>query len=242
MKNKIIQTTLFFTLIFLISSKVFADTHYVSKTGAHISPFNSWVNAATNIQAAINVAPAGNIVLVNDGTYYPGSEISVTKSITVKSVNGAERTIVDGNNTNRCFYLNSANPTIDGFTITNGYNYGNVNDDDGGGGVYCYYGGVVLNCTISGNSAGGYWGGSGGGVFCYRGGTVENCTISGNSASYGGGVFCRYGGTVQNCTISENLANETGGGVYCYYGGTVQNCLISENLASDSGGGVLCRL
>ena len=155
------------------------QTYYVSKTGGHVTPFTSWANAATNIQAAVDAASSGDTVLVNDGTYYPGSQITITKDITVKSVNGAEKTIVDGGfsaQTNRCFYLNNGD-TIDGFTITNG----------NGGGVYCYYGGTVANCTISGNSA--YPGG--GGVYCYYGGTEANCTISGNSVRQGtgGGVL-----------------------------------------------------
>ena len=216
--------------IIFISQNLFAVTNYVSKTGGHVSPFDSWANAATNIQAAVDVASSGDIVFVNDGTYYPGSQITVDKSITVKSVNGADKTIIDGSNTNRCFYLDAYSnyhqtnsPIIDGFTITNGYSYN-------GGGVACS-GGTVENCTISGNSSG-Y---SGGGVSCYRG-TVENCTISDNSAGNsgdGGGVYC-HGGTVENCTIIGNSSCDDGGGVYCYYGGTVKSCTITGNLANGN--------
>ncbi len=159
-------------LIIFVSQNLFATTNYVSKTGGHVSPFLTWANAATNIQAAVDVASTGDIVFINDGTYYPENQITVAKNITVKSVNGAEKTIVDGSNTNRCFYLQSdypytANPTIDGFTITNGCAYGKINYTSGGG-VVCYKDGTVQNCTISGNSA--Y---RGGGVYCYSGGMVQ---------------------------------------------------------------------
>ena len=230
--NKI---TIALFLMFFASQNLFAVTNYVSKTGGHVSPFYSWENAATNIQAAVDVASSGDTVLVNDGTYYPGSQIIIAKNITVKSVNGAEKTIVDGSNTNRCFYLQSdypytANPTIDGFTITNGYS-DNGGREEQGGGVMCYYGGKVQNCVISGNLAH-----NGGGVYCYYGGTVQNCAIIGNSAHNGGGVYCYYDGTVQHCNISENSAEYGGGGVYCSINGTVQNCTISSNSAIYGGG------
>ncbi len=244
-------------LIFFTAINIFAVTNYVSKTGGHVSPFDSWANAATNIQDAVDVASAGDIVLVNDGTYYPASRISVTKNITVKSVNGAEITIVNGSNTNRCFFLN--NSTIDGFTIMNGYTI------EKGGGVYSYSKGIILNCIISGNSAsngggiffysggtvqncdisenlafGSYGGGNGGGVFLGWSGTVQNCTIIRNSANGGGGVYCSYGSLILDCTISGNSAG-FGGGMYFNIGGTIQNCIISGNLA-DVGGRAYCFL
>jgi len=230
-KNTKFTINIFITLIltFIVSQNLFAVTNYVSKTGAHVSPFNSWSNAATNIQDAVDAASSGDTVLVNDGTYYPDDEISVTKDITVKSVNGAEKTIVDGNNSHRCFYLNSSNPVIDGFTIVNG-----GDSTEFGGGVFCENGGTVQNCIISGNSAT-----EGGGVNCTLGGTVQNCIIKENSAYYGGGVRCFYGGIVQNCTISDNTSSYHGGGISCYNSGIVWNCTISGNSA-PYGGGVDC--
>ena len=223
---KIIQTILFLTLIIFTSQKILADMHYVSKTGANISPFTSWTNAATNIQAAVNVASSNDTILVNDGTYYPGNQITVTNDITIKSVNGAKKTIVDGSYSHSCFYINE-NDTIDGLTITNGYFSSHHYPNDNAGGVYCDGGGTVQNCTISGNS--------GNGVYCNRGSAVINCTISGNSASSGGGVYC-YGGTVENCTISGNSSDWYGGGLSLSSGGTVRNCIIKGNSAYSGGG------
>jgi len=244
-------------LIFLTCSKLFAVTNYVSKTGYHVSPFTSWANAATNIQAAINAATSGDTVLVTNGTYYPATQISVTKNITVKSVNGAEKTIVDGGfpaQTNRCFYINDSN-AIDGFTIVNGYAYGG-DPNYFGGGVYCYYGGTIQNCYISENSAS-----FGGGVYCNNTGTIQNCTIyknsvsscgggisghgfavqnsyiSENSASFGGGIYCSNTGTIQNCTINGNFASTFSAGIYCYGNSLIFNCIISKN---SHGGGAYC--
>ena len=218
-------------LIFLVSLNIFAATNYVSKTGGHISPFNSWANAATNIQAAINVTSAGYTVLVNDGVYYPTNTILVTNSVMVKSVNGPEKTIVDGGNSNRCFFLNPVNAIIDGFTIRNGYAAIGP-----GGGVLCHINGIVRNCIIRENSAD-----FGGGIVCEGGGSVQNCTIRGNFAKLynGGGALCLQGGTIQNCLIIGNSATNFGGGVECFQEGSIQNSIISNNSAR-AGGGVIC--
>ena len=200
-------------IIFIISQKIFAATNYVSKTGGHVSPFTNWANAATNIQAAVDAATSGDIVLVTNGTYYPADQINVTKDITVKSVNGAKYTIVDGGfptQTSRCFSINGGD-TIDGFTIKNGYTTEN------GGGVQCVSGGTVRNSIVRENSTSSY----GGGVY---GGTIQNSIISGNSAKNGGGV---NRGTVQNCTISGNSAKVGGGVDIC----TVRNSIVYYNYA-----------
>ncbi|MCK5853071.1 hypothetical protein KAH27_08600, partial [bacterium] len=147
--------------------------------------------------------------------------------ITVKSINGAEKTIIDGNNTNRCFYSEYVNPIIDGFTITNGYtpNYG--------GGIYIE-GGFLQNCIIAGNLCT-Y---QGGGIYCYET-TIRNCTITENTVesygSTGGGVHCNDG-IVTNCIITKNHTTGDGGGAYCSYGKVV-DCLIFDNTADDDGGG-----
>ncbi len=205
-------------LIFLTSSKIFAVTNYVSKSGGHVSPFTSWANAATNIQSAVDVAIPNDIVLVTNGTYYPSDQIFVRNDIIVKSFNGAEKTIVDGSYANRCFYLNDANPTIDGFTITNGYS-------SKGGGVFCDDSGIIQNCIISGNSVIT----DGGGTY---NGIVNNCMINGNSAgNYGGGTFYSI---VNNSLINGNSAGSAGGGIRS---GIVNNSIISGNLAKNWGGG-----
>ena len=207
-------------LIFLIaiSFNISAATHYVSKAGSNIYPYASWETAAHSINDCVLSGP--DDVLVADGTYYESNEIYLAGAMTVKSVNGADKTIVNGSGLHRCFYL-TGSTIIDGFTITNGYS-------GAGSGVYCSSGGTINNCTISGNSATGYGGGT-------RNGTINNCTISGNSATgYGGGT---YNSTIQNCVISGNSADD-GGGVY---DGTIKNCTISGNSAND-GGGAYCSV
>ena len=215
-------------LIFFVSQNLFADTHYVSKTGGHISPFTSWANAATNIQFVVNIASPGDLILITNGIYYIASEINITTELTIKSVNGAENTIFNSMG-HRCFSIGGAIITIDGLTIKNGR-------ADKGGGVLCNSGGVVQNCIITKNSAT-----DGGGIYLYNMSMINNCIITKNTASEnGGGTYCYKGGKIKNCTISENLTDNFGGGSYCY-SGTIQNCTISKNTTSNGGGGMFGR-
>ncbi len=218
---------------------LFATTNYVSKTGEHISPFNSWVNAATNIQAAVDAAYDGETVLVTNGIYNTGSAITpgyscfnrvvITNHITITSVNGPESTIILGrgplgSNAVRGVYMSAG--VLDGFTLSNGHTI--INGDEAfdicGGGVNLYDGsGIITNSIIIGNSAV-YGGGT-----CF--GTVNNCIISGNLAKeYGGGALF---GKINNCIISENLAGHEGGGAY---ESTINNCSVSGNSAEFGGG------
>jgi len=215
-------------------------TNYVSLSGSHISPFETWETAATNIQDAVEVLWAGGTTHVTNGTYVNGQTITpgydslnrvvITNNITVQSVNGPEVTIVQGqgpmgSNAIRCVYMSDG--TLSGFTLTQGYtqNLGFYLDRSGGG-VNARNGGTITNCTILNNRASFTGGGAYYGIF-------NHCTISGNRAGTGGG------GTVyttnNHCTISGNISEFVGGGAYY---GTLNNCTISGNSA-DYGGGTV---
>jgi len=76
-----------------------ADTHYVALSGRHLPPFTNWMDAATNIQTAVNWASDRDEVLVAAGTYCVTSQIVVTQGVAVSSVDGPDMTIVDGMST-----------------------------------------------------------------------------------------------------------------------------------------------
>jgi parallel beta-helix repeat protein len=190
--------------------------------------------AYTSIQTAINDAVTGDTVLVYDGTYVGNISI-MGKSITVRSVNGANSTIIDGNGNGTVVNLiNGEGPgsAVDGFTITKGNN----------GGIYCYSSSVTItNSTISGNTAN-----SGGGILsnsCAL--TITNSTISGNTAgSQGGGIYYVYtssSSTITNSTITGNTANSGGGGIaFAYSSPTITNSTITGNTTNYQGGGIYC--
>jgi len=102
---------------------------------------------------------------------------------------------------------------------------------------------MVLDSTLSGNSAG--EASSGGGIMSGPSFktpadvTIINSTISDNSApDFGGGIAGgSWGVTIINSTVSGNSAGDSGGGIA---GGFVRimNSTISGNSAANSGGGI----
>jgi hypothetical protein len=202
----------------------FAATHYVDLNSANPTPpYTNWATAARVIQDAVDVAPAGEEVVVTNGQYRP---IFVNKPLTLRSVNGPQFTTINGGGTTRCANLDNS-ATLSGFTLTSGFAI-----DDGGG----VTGGTLTNCTLTGNVAeaqpfvsggnGAYAGGvgnanGGGAAHC----TLNNCILTGNVVqaplvydSCGSG----YAGP------SYSVGNAYGGGAaYC----TLNNCTLTDNQA-----------
>jgi PKD repeat protein len=202
-------------------------------------PYSNWATAATNIQAAVDAAVAGDEIVVTNGIYsnggraldgYNTNRVLVDKPLALRSVNGPQFTVIDGGYWDRCVYLtNGAN--LSGFTLTNG---GGVCIDNGGG-VFCAsVTATVSNCVVEGNSAG-----LGGGVY---GGTLNNCILSGNQAlGYGDdNVYGSGGGAcssvLDNCTLNGNSAYDDSGGAS---GCTLNNCTLSGNQGRGADGSTL---
>ncbi|MFC1855125.1 right-handed parallel beta-helix repeat-containing protein, partial [Thermodesulfobacteriota bacterium] len=191
------------------------------------------------IQEAINRAENGDTICVGNGTYKENINF-MGKVVTIKSVNGAKKTKLDGNNVDSVVTFNHserANSVLDGFTITNGGN------SAGGGGIKCINASpTILNCMIVSNSA---W--SGGGIFLsFSSPTIYNCVISKNEATSGngGGIYSNDSSVpiIANCIINRNVTTNSGGGIYCGYSSplTITNCRIDKNISKDSGGGIYC--
>lgn len=226
----------------LLPTNSLAAVLYVSvNNSTPQSPYATWETAATNIQHAVDVALAGDEIVVTNGVYATGgravvqpmtNRVAVTKALTVRSVNGPQFTIIEGRQvpgtTNgvgavRCVYLTNG-AVLTGFTLTNG-----ATVSDGGGGVWCQSASVIVsNCVITRNAALTY----GGGV--YRG-TLYNCTLAGNWSFNGGGGAGEA--NLNHCTLTGNVARGGGGGAYR---GVLDHCLVAGNSAlfyTDSNGG-----
>ncbi len=249
-------------LAWIVASGAWADIHYVSKSGAHTTPFTNWTMAATDIQSAVDAATDGDTVLVTNGVYNAGgragfpaggtlltNRVVIHKPVTVASVNGPELTIIAGQKPRadtavRCVYLTNG-ATIVGFTFSNGATrVVGFAPDDYGGGVYADgSSAVVSNCIVSGCVAF-YGGGS-----C--GGTIYNSRFENNEADGGGGALrstldhCAFFGnvsinggagfdvTMNQCTMQRNTARDQGG---CVYLGTVNNSILCNNTSAWSSG------
>ncbi|MCK5852784.1 hypothetical protein KAH27_07120 [bacterium] len=246
----------FIILLTVLSLNISALTNYVWSKGTHTPPYTNWIAAATNIQAAVDEANNGDVVLVTNGNYLLYDQVIIDKRITVRSVNGAKSTFFVGqfpSITNRGFYIDHADAVIEGLTIRN---CGGVSK---GAGVYFNKNGTVKNCIILYNLASSAGGGvycnecgilisnsinknisfdNGGGLFLFKGGVANYCNIGYNRSSHnGGGVAYNSSGKLTECVIVSN-SSSWGGGVHLYKGGTIQNCEILTNLATQGGGGV----
>src|SRR5512135_3100465 len=118
-------------LLLLVALPASAAVRYVSVNNRKpSSPFTTWSSAATVIQDAIDVAAAGDEIVVTNGVYTQGGRIvygtltnrvTVTRRLTVRSVNGPASTVIEGSPTNgdnavRCVYLTNG-AVLAGFTL-----------------------------------------------------------------------------------------------------------------------------
>ena len=139
----------------------------------------------SSVTAAINAAISGvDEVLVHDGIYLERIDFK-GKAISVRSVNGPDVTIIDGDKKGSVVTFNSGeegDSLLEGFTIRNGH-------ASRGGGIFCDNSSpAIINCNISRN----YASRGGGGIYCRYSPwpmTIINCTISDNTSFEGGGIF-----------------------------------------------------
>ena len=193
------------------------------------------------IQSAIDIAMAADIIIVADGVYTGTGNVDIQlkgKPITLRSSNGPENCIIDGELQSRCFRLDNAeteHSIIEGFTIKNGY--AGINEV-GGGMFFSHSTASVINCIIKDNYSL-YWGG---GVGCQASSrpSFTECIIQDNYAKFsGGGIATKVSyPSFLECDIIGNEARFNGGGAaYVDSGGVLFfNCTIRENTTGGTGG------
>ncbi len=218
------------------------------------------------IQSGIDAAQNADTVLVDDGIYRGEGNVNIDfkgKRITLKSKNGADKTIIDCEvnfDTRGFIFQNNetANSVLDGFTVINGLH-------EGGSGIHLNaVSPTIKNCVIDG--IGVNWGGTG--ISCFQSNPIiTDCTITRNTwgisvtgsapiitdcvitrnsrgISVAGDVIKKGNffidipsrPTINNCIITEN----TGVGIGCIHlaaYATIKNCTISQN----GGRGIFCN-
>ena len=209
----------------LLASPALAATWQVDPDGS---------GDATRIQAGLNLAVAGDTVVVACGTYHE-RQITLKDGVVLTSATGeADCVTVDAENIYRVFYASGVDggAALIGFTAINGrVNYG--------GAMYCGSGSDldIRNCVFSNNSAT-----VGGGMYVHHSDpSIVDCSFTGNSSDYwGGGIAIEdlAQPEIVGCTFADNVAAYYGGGTFNYLWTAPQfvGCRFTGNEASRGGG------
>jgi parallel beta-helix repeat protein len=214
--------TINIVIIITIISQVeaLADTIYVPD------------NYAT-IQAAVNAASSGDNIIVKDGTYIENVDVN-KDHLTIKSENGAEKTIVEAAKSYQSVFVVNANyVTIEGFTIKgaigswnagiylNGVSYCNVRDNlilDSFYGIYLHYSSnnALTDNTTNLNVTG---------ISLYN--SYNNVLTSNTASSNNTFGFDIVGGSGN--ALTNNITNSNEYGIFLLSGNTLSGNMISEN-------------
>ncbi|MCB9466081.1 MAG: right-handed parallel beta-helix repeat-containing protein [Candidatus Eisenbacteria bacterium] len=196
---------------------------------------------AATIQAGIDLAAAGDTVVVAPGAYTgPGNKnLTFGKDIVLLAEGGPAVTVIDCEGSGRGLYFASVEgPScrVEGFRIENG----RPPEGEDGGGMLCTSASpTIVNCEFRGNQTIGFYD-DGGGAYVYSGNPVfEGCVFAGNSAFEGGGLEIHQSCSVvvRQCTFTGNVAEGRGGGVMVRYDSDIEidRCIVWGNCAGGSG-------
>jgi parallel beta-helix repeat protein len=192
------------------------------------------------IQSAIDVATAGDTVLVAPGTYVENLNFG-GKAITVESNQGPEATIIDGNQAGSVVtFVSGEGPSsvLRGFTLQRG-----LAGSDGGGinilsSSPTVVGNIITDNRVCGDGAG----------ISVR---FSSARIEGNLITNNGGIVCsgisgggiRVGGVgqvqiIDNVITGNSASSGFGGGIDLFAAGTptIRGNVISANTAAFGGG------
>ena len=196
-------------------------------------------NRYLTIQEAIRASSPGDKIIVASGTYtlYTENITIDNKSLTLKSENGAKKTIIEGRGNGPVItFVEDSRSVIDGFTITSNNN--TDNELPKGGGIYCdsLSSPTIINNIITGNNAV-----FGGGIYCDSASSptiINNVITNNNSITSGGGIFSyKARPNIANNRIVENETSNAGGGISCCRDSShIINNIIWKNKAQSGGG------
>ena len=199
----------------------------------------------TSINAAIDSAEDGDVIVLSPGFYFEGEEVDFDgKGITLRGsvdANGDPSTVLDGQSSHRVLRATDGMPDgveiiIENLIIQNGFVASDF-DPGRGAGLYIESSNVaaIKNCTIRANFAG-----LGGGMYCrFTDPVITKCTFEDNVASefQGGGLYLGFSDSIiSECQFLNNVTEYFGGGASFRMGNpTLQNCYFYFNKAVQGG-------
>lgn len=193
------------------------------------------------LQAGINAAAQGDLVLVAPGIYTGSGNRDVRfngKIITVRSEGGAEATIVDCQNLGNGFIFRdheTQSTVLEGFTVKHAGAPGGL-----GGAILCRFecSPTITSCVIRDNSSG-----NGAGFCIIQGASprISGCRILSNFTTFSGSGIYIDGGApeIMDCEIADNSASAEGAcaGIFCIGESkvTIERCTFRNNVVSGKG-------
>lgn len=181
------------------------------------------------IQEAIVAAVNGDEIIVAPGTYTGTGNTVVDllgKRLHLRSSNGAEETIIDGENARQCVRCANGEPEgtiISGFTLTHG-------QSDNGGAVYTNQSRPLFrSCLFIENHAT-----RGGAAFILGYGPIfEQCTMRNNSSdSLGGALYVVASHVLVDRCLIRNNTGDNCGGIFC----DTFECYLKDSVMCENSG------
>ncbi|PVX26764.1 MAG: hypothetical protein CW716_05285, partial [Candidatus Bathyarchaeum sp.] len=172
------------------------------------------------IQEAINHAQEGDTIVVKDGTYY--ENVTVNKSLTIESQNGAENTIVctlEPETGKHVFRIEADNVVIKGFTLSGITGWSNH-------GIYLR---EVENCVISDNIC--VNNSAGINLYNSHSNLIENNNLSNNQD----GLYMHQS---HNNSIIGNVASKSTAGTGICLGFSSYNKIVNNTANENRGAGI----
>jgi len=222
------------------------------------------------IQAGIDAAVAGDLVLVRPGVYSGPGNVALDfggKAISVVSEAGAAVTVIDCGGTERALHFHSGeghDSVFRGFTVTGGAaalggailcqnasptvalcQLTDCYASNAGGAAGCTNSAAVFDRVLISNCHTSPFGNGGGMALDRSDVALADVSITGCTAWHGGGgLYCTASSPVlTRCAIIRNTAHNNGGGLHLTEDSSplVEACTISGNSSDDDGAAVYCH-
>jgi hypothetical protein len=207
------------------------------------------------LQAAIDAAQIGDVVLVADGVYTGAGNKNLAftgRAVTIRSEHGPAACVVDCEDDGRAIFMSGQNGVaivVEGLTFTRGYvDHASPGGRKGGAAIIQTSSPAFVNCVFDDNH-----GHTGGAIYCTTAAapTFVNCRFTNQvydgglegdvDIHLGGALYARNGAApvMINCTIADNACapgpDHIGGGVQVSGATTtlaLRNCVLWGNSAT----------